>query len=253
MGNGQLKPGYNVQMGTSNQVVVHATLHQRPGDTACAIPHLESLGAQLGELPDAVVADAGYGSEENYAWLDARGVEAFVKYGTYHREQRPKFKADPTRPKNWAYDGEADAYTCGFGRKLTFVCERTQRSDLGFPSKARHYRCEDCSGCPHRKACIRDDDGQKCRTAHINPSGDARRREAEALLNSERGEELKKRRSTDVETVFGDIKRDWGFNRFTLRGLEKCTLEFRLVAAGHNIRKLHAFESGKAKGEGAAA
>lgn len=229
MGNGQLKAGYNVQVGTQNQVVVHATLHQRPGDTACAVPHLESLRAQFGGLPATLVADAGYGSE------------AFVKYGNYHREQRPKFKRDPTKPKNWSYDEASDAYTCGFGRRLAFVCERGERSDLGHVGRTRHYRCEDCSGCPHRKACIRDDDGRKRRTAYINPAADAHRRRAEALLNSERGEELKKRRSTDVETVFGDIKRDFGFTRFTLRGLEKCTLEFRLVAAGHNIRKLHAF------------
>ena len=241
MGNGQLKAAYNVQVGTQNQVVVHATLHQRPGDTACAVPHLESLRAQFGGLPHTLVADAGYGSEGNYEWLRAEGVEAFVKYGNYHREQRPKFKRDPTKPKNWSYDEASDAYTCGFGRRLAFVCERGERSDLGHVGRTRHYRCEDCSGCPHRKACIRDDDGQKRRTAYINPAADAHRRRAEALLNSERGEELKKRRSTDVETVFGDIKRDFGFTRFTLRGLEKCTLEFRLVAAGHNIRKLHAF------------
>ena len=53
-------------------------------------------------------------------------------------------------------------------------------------------------------------------------------------LNSERGKGLKKRRSTDVETAFGDIRRDFGFTRLTLRGLEKCALELRLVAAGHN-------------------
>ena len=245
MGNGQLKAGYNVQVGTQNQVIVHATLHQRAGDTACAADHLGSLEAQLGRLPGAVVADAGYGSEANYEWLDARGVEAFVKYASYHSEQSAKFKADPTKPKNWAYDGASDTYTCGFGRRLSFVCERAERSDLGHVSRTRHYLCEDCSGCPHRKSCIRDDDGSKRRTAYINPTRDARRRRAEALLNSERGEELKKRRSTDVETVFGDIKRDFGFSRFTLRGLEKCTLEFRLVAAGHNIRKLHAFEHPK--------
>lgn len=241
MGNGQLKAGYNVQVGTQNQVVVHATLHQRPGDTACAVPHLESLRAQFGGLPATLVADAGYGSEGNYEWLRAEGVEAFVKYGNYHREQRPKFKRDPTKPKNWSYDEASDAYTCGFGRRLAFVCERGERSDLGHVGRTRHYRCEDCPGCPHRKACIRDDDGLKRRTAYINPAADAHRRRAEALLNSERGEELKKRRSIDVETAFGDIKRDFGFTRLTLRGLEKCTLEFRLVAAGHNIRKLHAF------------
>ena len=227
--------------GYESRVAEHATLHQRPGDTACAVPHLESLRAQFGGLPATLVADAGYGSEGNYEWLRAEGVEAFVKYGNYHREQRPKFKRDPTKPKNWSYDEASDAYTCGFGRRLVFVCERGERSDLGHVGRTRHYRCEDCSGCPHRKACIRDDDGLKRRTAYINPAADAHRRRAEALLNSERGEELKKRRSTDVETVFGDIKRDFGFTRFTLRGLEKCTLEFRLVAAGHNIRKLHAF------------
>lgn len=205
------------------------------------MPHLEGCRAQFGRLPATLVADAGYGSEGNYEWLRAEGVEAFVKYGNYHREQRPKFKKDPTKPKNWSYDEASDSYTCGFGRRLAFVCERAERSDLGHVGRTRHYRCEDCSGCPHRKACIRDDDGEKRRTAYINPAADAHRRRAEALLNSERGEELKKRRSTDVETVFGDIKRDFGFTRFTLRGLEKCTLEFRLVAAGHNRRKLHAF------------
>lgn len=39
MGNGRLKAGYNVQAGTENQFIVDTTVHQRPGDTACAIPH----------------------------------------------------------------------------------------------------------------------------------------------------------------------------------------------------------------------
>jgi len=38
--------------------------------------------------------------------------------------------------------------------------------------------------------------------------------------------------------VFGDIKRNWGFRRFLLRGLEKADHEMRMVAMGHNIRKL---------------
>ena len=44
--------------------------------------------------------------------------------------------------------------------------------------------------------------------------------------------------SVDVETIFGDIKRNWGFRRFLLRGLEKVDHEMRMVAMGHNIRKL---------------
>ena len=54
---------------------------------------------------------------------------------------------------------------------------------------------------------------------------------------------MRRRRSVDVETVFGDIKRNLGFRRFSLRGLKKVTLERRLVATGHNIRKLFLAES----------
>ena len=49
---------------------------------------------------------------------------------------------------------------------------------------------------------------------------------------------LGRRRSVDVETIFGDIKRNWGFRRFLLRGLEKVDHEMRMVAMGHNIRKM---------------
>ncbi len=52
----------------------------------------------------------------------------------------------------------------------------------------------------------------------------------------------------DVETVFGDIKRNLGFTRFTLRGLEKVELEWRLVATGHNIRKMFLARTGAEAG-----
>jgi len=63
--NGQLKPGYNIQMGTENQFIVGYSIHQRAGDTACLIPHLDQMKDQLGVLPKKIVAGAGYGSEEN--------------------------------------------------------------------------------------------------------------------------------------------------------------------------------------------
>ena len=73
------------------------------------------------------------------------------------------------------------------------------------------------------------------------------------MLHTDKGRKLRKKRSIDVETAFGDIKRNLGFTRFTLRGLEKVTLEFRLVAAGHNIRKLFLAESIKGAEAGAMA
>ena len=67
---------------------------------------------------------------------------------------------------------------------------------------------------------------------------DGRAAAHQVLEGAERGSELGRRRSVDVETIFGDIKRNWGFRRFLLRGHEKVDHEMRMVAMGHNIRKM---------------
>ena len=236
MGNGQLKAGYNVQNGTENQFVVHATVHQRPGDTACLKPHVESFKESFGHVPGTFVADAGYGSEENYDYLEGEGAEAFVKYNTFHEEQKRSFSEDPTQPANWAYDEESDEYECGGGRSLAFVRERREASDLGYVSTVRIYSCGDCSGCGLSARCLRR--GQEKRVIYVNPHRDRLRKKAAERLTSDEGVVLRRRRATDVETVFGDVKRNWGFRRFTLRGIEKVAHEWRLLMMGHNIRKL---------------
>ncbi len=236
MGNGQLKAAYNVQNGTENQFVVHATLHQRPGDTACLKPHLESLKRSLGHLPERIVADAGYGSEENYDYLEGEGSRAFVKYGMFHKEQRRSFGKDPAQPANWEYDEGADEYVCAGGRRLAFLRESKARSDLGYLSTTRIYRCSGCEGCPHATKCLRT--GSGVRSIYVNERLNGYREKAAALLTSEEGIDLRRRRATDVETVFGNIKRNWGFKRFTLRGIAKAAHEWRLLMMGHNMRKL---------------
>lgn len=236
MGNGQLKAAYNVQIGTENQFVVHASIHQRPGDPGCLKPHLESLKRTLGHLPETIVADAGYGSEENYEYLEGEGSRAFIKYGMFHKEQKRSFKNDPTQPANWDYDEGSDEYICADGRKLVFVKEKTTRSDLGYLSTTRVYSCPDCEGCSHAPKCLRT--GADKRNIYVNPHLNGYKEKAASLLTSEEGIELRRRRATDVETVFGNVKRNWGFKRFTLRGIAKVAHEWRLLMMGHNMRKL---------------
>ena len=43
MGNGQLKPGYNVQISTENQYITNYGIYQKPGDTTTLIDYLESF------------------------------------------------------------------------------------------------------------------------------------------------------------------------------------------------------------------
>ena len=159
MGNGQLKAGYNVQAGTENQFIVDTTVHQRPGDAACAIPRCEHVKERVGHLPAVFVADAGYGSEENYACLEGEGVDAYVKHGEFFRECRnKKRREDEMRVANWGYDEDSDEHACPEGRAPAFLRESTRVSDLGYRSTVRTHGCADCSGCARRARCSKSAD-----------------------------------------------------------------------------------------------
>ena len=116
----QPKPGYNVQIGTENEFVVGYSLHQRPGDTNCLRPHLKAVKRQLGQLPEKVITDAAYGSEENYAYLEAEEVEAYVKYNTFDREQKKTGRRGLFQEDDFVYDAEQDEWMCPAGRRLSY-------------------------------------------------------------------------------------------------------------------------------------
>lgn len=61
---------------------------------------------------------------------------------------------------------------------------------------------------------------------------------ARNLLTSEEGLKHRSKRPIEVEAVFGQLKSNNKFNRFTFKGLEKVELEFLLMAIGHNFRKM---------------
>ncbi len=49
--NGQLKPGYNVQIATENQIILNYTIHPNPTDTLTLPAHLEDFEQTLETLP----------------------------------------------------------------------------------------------------------------------------------------------------------------------------------------------------------
>jgi hypothetical protein len=72
----------------------------------------------------------------------------------------------------------------------------------------------------------------------INPTLNRYQELARQKLVSEQGRRLRSRRGVEVESVFGRIKQDWGFRRFTLRGMEKVKIEWGLLCIAHNIAKM---------------
>lgn len=235
MMNGQLKPGYNVQIGTENQFVVGFSIHQKANDLNALIPHLDQVQRRLGRLPRTVVADAGYGSEENYAYLEKAGIEGYVKYPLFSKQQKRSWRKQRFRVENWEYDPQNDEYICPNQRRLTFLKPRYRRTENGYQTSVREYVCSSCTSCPFKPQCTR---GAGNRQVWINPTLNHYQELALQKLVSEHGKRLRSRRGVEAESVFGRIKQDWGFRRFTLRGTEKVKTEWGLLCIAHNIAKL---------------
>ena len=234
-GRGQAKPGYNIQTGTQNQYVVGYDIHQKPGDTTCLLPHLERFREWMGEYPEVVVADAGYGSEENYDFMEQKGIRACVKYNTYHQEQKKNYKQKkPYRAENLAYDAEQDRYECPQGKHLDYVETITVTSRTGYVSERRVYECQDCSQCAVKAECTRAKGNRKIR---VGPELERLKEQARIELSSPIGKRLSRKRPVEVEAVFGRLKHNWGFRRFMLRGKEKVKVEWGLLCIAHNIAK----------------
>ena len=235
MHNGQLKPGYNWQISTQNQYILGYTLHQTTTDTATLPSHIESLKENLGQVPETLVADAGYGSEENYEYLEDNDIEAYVKFSYFHKEQTQKWKENPQKLENLHYNEQKDCYYCPMGQRMTLVKEPRRRISNDYVQNKKAYQAQNCAGCPMRGPCHKQ---KYNRIIEVNPRLVRYKQMAREKLNSEAGLKYRSQRPVDVEAVFGNIKYNHNFKRFLLRGMEKVEIEAGLVSLAHNLRKM---------------
>jgi transposase len=234
MKNGQLKPGYNWQISTNNQVITNYTIHPNPTDTTTLVQHMEQHKELYGQNPDVLTADAGYGSQENYEYLENNKIEAYVKYNYFHKEQKQK-QDDPFNSENFYYNPEKDCYYCPMGQQMLLVGQRTRTTDNGFVQHYKIYQAQNCTGCPLRGLCHNSKKNRQIQVNHKLRHLKARAREK---LLSEKGIYHRKKRPADVEAVFGIIKGNHGFKRFLLKGKPKVEIEAGLIAIAHNLRKM---------------
>jgi len=237
MRNGQLKPAYNLQISTCHQFILHFSLHRNPTDTRTLIPHLDTFKQSYRTLPDELTADAGYGSEENYLYLENNHVESFVKYNTFDITKKTKRWNDkyPFAAHQLHYNEEKDVFYCPMGQPMRFIGTAHQKTRTGFVQQLRRYQAARCEGCPLRTRCHRS---KHNRIIQVNFRMRRLRKEAQDRLESERGIENRKQRPADVEPVFGHLKHNRAFKRFMLRGLDKVEIETGLLAIAHNLKKL---------------
>ena len=218
------------------------------------IKHLKRLRKKLYALKDAeqhlkfkyknITADAGYESEENYLFLEANNQIAFIKPANYEISKTRKYKNDIGKIENMEYDKISDFYTCKNNRKLTVSHIRHNKTKTGYVSEKTIYTCENCSDCPYKSDCIKDNNcktplGERTKVLQVAKTFIKHRKEDLERIISDEGVLYRMNRSIQAEGSFGDIKQDMQFRRYLSKGTANVLAESTLLAIARNINKLH--------------
>lgn len=236
MGNGQLKPGYNVQISTENQYITNYGIYQKPGDTTTLIDYLESFDRKYHRQSKEIVADSGYGCEQNYDYMLDNDIVPYVKYNYFHMDIRKERKrpSDAYKLPLPYYNSHDDYFVCSMGKHMTYIGKGQRKSENGYVGEYRRYKAQDCSRCPIKGVCTK---AKGNRIYEVNLKLMKQKQLVRELLTSEKGLIHRSKRPIEPEAVFGQIKYDCGFKRFRLKSLPKVSVEFGLVALAHNLRK----------------
>jgi transposase len=236
MRNGQLKPGYNIQIGVEAEYITGVGVFSDRNDLGTLIPMLKSMKELSGHKYKNVTADSGYESEENYVYLAKEKQIAFIKPQTYEKWKKTSFKNDISKRENMQYDKDCDEYICHNGKRLKPTYITHKKSATGYQSEVTMYECEDCSECSCKNKCTKAQGNRKMQVSKLFV--EKREISYQNILSPE-GTLLRMNRSIQVEGAFGVLKNDYNFKRFLTRGKSSVKTEFLFLCMGYNINKLH--------------
>ena len=235
MGNDQLLLAYNVQVGVADEYIAVVDVNQYRSDMDCFIPLMNKFYTTYGFYPKYPVADAGYGSYNNYIFCGQHGMEKYMKFTMFKKETTDKkYHEDPFRAVNFPI-GEGGIMRCPNGKSFYLQYRKNVKGNK-YGRQEEVYQCEDCSGCPYAEQCKKTD---KNRTVRINRELTAMHQEVIENLESIQGALLRMNRSIQAEGTFGIMKNDRWYKRIVRRGIKSVLLEVFLVSIGHNLYKYH--------------
>ena len=235
MRNDQLLPAYNIQAGVADEYIVVGDVYQYRSDMDCFRPLMEEFYKHYKKYPQYPVADAGYGSYNNYLYCEETGMGKYMKFTMYEKESKDKgYRDNPFRAENFGRDEDGNPI-CPNGKRFFFSHRRAVPKNL-YGRQMEVYTCEDCGGCPYAEQCKRTD---KNRTINLNAELTSIHKEVLTNLNCVHGALLRMNRSIQAEGSFGVLKEDRNYRRLGRRTLKKVRLEIFLVFIGYNLSKYY--------------
>lgn len=236
MGNDQLLPAYNMQAAICDEYIAVIDAKSYASDMECFVPLMEKFKETYGHYPKYPVADAGYGSYNNYLYCEEHGMEKFMKFTMFEKETKDaKYHNNPYRVDNFHRDASGNLI-CPNNKKFIFKYNKhVYKNKYGRTEEI--YECEDCSECPYRSECCKKSVGN--RTVRLNRELTTFHQEVIDNLESIHGALLCMNRSIQSEGTFGIIKWDRSYKRLFRRGEKSVILEFTLISCGFNLYKYH--------------
>ena len=201
----------------------------------CFKPLMEKFNAQYGKYPEYPVADAGYGSFDNYLFCEEHGMKKYMKFTMFKKETGDEtYRDNPYRAVNFPIN-ENGCPVCPGGKEFHYL--------ESHPVKHNHYgrteelwECEDCTNCSLKPECC------KCtgnRVVRLNEELSSMHKEVIENLNSIHGALLRMNRSIQSEGAFGTIKWNRAYTRARRRGIQGLLLEIAMISCGFNLHKYH--------------
>ena len=235
MGNDQLLPCYNVQVGICDEYIAVMDVQQFTSDMDCFIPLMDKFSKTYGFYPQYPIADAGYGSYNNYLFCQKNGMKKYMKFTMFNKETTDKkYHEDMFRAVNFKRDEEGNLI-CPNGKRFNYLYTRPVKGNR-FGRTEELYQCEDCAGCPYREKCHKS---EKNRIIRLNEELTSFHQEVIDNLECIHGALLRMNRSIQAEGTYGAIKWARDYKRFRRRGLKQVIFEFSAICLGFNLHKYH--------------
>jgi len=235
MGNDQLLPGYNIQLGLCDEYISVFDVKPYASDMDCFQPLMEKFNKTYNKYPKYPVADAGYGSLNNYIYCQEHGMEKYMKFTMFKKETEDKdYHNSPYRAVNFPINENGNPI-CPNGKEFKHIYNRAIKGNK-YGRTEEVYQCDDCSLCKLKEKCCKCDGN---RIIRINEELTTFHREVLNNLNSTKGALLRMNRSIQAEGAFGTIKWNRAYKRARRKGLKGVIFELSLISCGFNLHKYH--------------
>ena len=231
-----IKESYNLQAVSNNQIIVALDVTQDENDQAQLEPMIEQLkqNVKIKELIK-MLADAGYNRGKNLEYIsNEKQIDAYISMND--RSENKNSNDDFFHKENFTYDESDNSWVCPEGERLELKKEFFRDN-----KKHKLYACKliKCIYCSKKDSCIKTTADTKRGYRTIEDDGYVVfRKQMKEKMQHKESKEIYSGRSSEIESVFGQIKNNKNFSRFRLRGLEKVTIESTFMAVAHNFGKV---------------